>query len=327
MITKPWLILPSNWLYRLSPFILKIYSQIRSSEPFQWRSFSWRHITFPNPLGTAGGIDKNALHIQDWQRLGAGFLEIGTVTPEAQTANPSKIMDRSLQYASLWNNMGFPNKGLDFMKKRLIDLSEQRSTPLFINIGKNRQTDIARAFDDYKKLLSSLHPFADAFVINISSPNTKDLRAIFSEKRLLPFLKSMKRLIEDLNPKIPLILKISPDEKDFLRIIDQSIEAGIDGWCLCNSTKQRSVPHLFPERGGVSGRLLAPLSLNLLKELKKYLVENSVKDKLIISCGGVMRVQDVLERLKEGADLVQIYSALVFKGPGFFALYMKIFLN
>ena len=150
-------------------------------------AFSWRGIHFPNPLGTAGGIDKNALHIKDWWSLGAGFLEIGTVTPEPQKANPGKILDRSLKYRSLWNNMGFPNRGLDFMKNRLSSLPKEKPSPVFINIGKNRQTPVSKASEDYEKLLSVLHPFADVFVINISSPNTKDLRTIFDKENSLIF--------------------------------------------------------------------------------------------------------------------------------------------
>ena len=326
MIKKPWLFLPSRWLYHLSPLTLRIYSRIQSSEPFRWKSFSWRQMRFPNPLGIAGGVDKNALHIQDWWRLGAGFLELGTVTPKAQEANPSPVLDRSVKHFSLWNNMGFPNKGMDFARERLLSLPEKRPCPLFVNIGKNRETEISRAFEDYKKLLSSFHSLADAFVINISSPNTQDLRSLFSAKKLPQFLDSLKQCLKDLNSKTPLILKISPDEEDFLRIIEQSLEAGIDGWCLCNTTKQRAVPNLFPKEGGVSGRLVADLSLNLLRELKKYLSERGIKDRLIISCGGVLTAGDVMERLKEGADLVQVYSALVFNGPGFFrSVYKNLF--
>ena len=317
--------MPSSWLYHLSPLALKIYSRIPSSKPFLWKPFSWRGMYFPNPLGTAGGIDKNALHIQDWWRLGTGFLEVGTVTPQAQGSNPSKILDRSVQHFSLWNNMGFPNRGLGFTKKRLLCLPKKRQSPIFVNIGKNRETKISHAFEDYKTLLSSLHTLADAFVINISSPNTPDLRSLFSAKKLPQFLQSLKQLREDLDSKTPLILKISPDEEDFLRIIEQSLEAGIEGWCLCNTTSQRLIPNLFPKRGGVSGRLLADLSLNLLRELNSYLLKHNVQDKLVISCGGVLTAEDVLQRLKEGANLVQVYSALVFKGPGFFRSVYKSF--
>ena len=323
MITKPWLFLPAPWAHFLSPLALKLYSQIQPVKSCQWKSLHWRHLYFPNPLGTAGGIDKNACHTKDWWSLGAGFVEIGTVTPEPQKANPLKILSRSLKYRSLWNNMGFPNKGSEFVKKKLVDLPENKPTPVFINIGKNRQTPLPQAIEDYRKCLEVLHPFADAFVINISSPNTKDLSGLFSNKAFPPFLKSLKKTMISLNPKIPMILKISPDEKDFLRIIKQSIEAGIDGWCICNSTKERTVPGLFPEKGGVSGKLLAHQSLNLLREIKKYLMDNKIEDQLVISCGGILTVQDVLDRLYEGADLVQIYSALVFEGPGFFQSVFK----
>ncbi len=315
---KPWLILPASWLHFLSPLALKIYSRIKSNKPCKWRSFHWKHIYFPNPLGTAGGVDKNALYIKDWWSLGAGFVEVGTVTPKAQKANPAKILDRNLKHLSLWNNMGFPNKGLDFMKEQLSSLPQKKASPVFVNIGKNRDTDLSKTDEDYKKSLEILHPFADAFVINISSPNTKDLREIFRVEHLFAFLKSLKDKITILNPKIPLILKISPDETELFRVLDQSIEAGIDGWCFCNTTRERAVPHLFPEHGGISGKLLSNQSLNLLKKAKKYLKEKAVEDKLIISCGGILTVQDVLKRLEEGAHLVQVYSALVFKGPGFF---------
>ena len=328
MITKPWLYLPSSWLYSLSPVALKCYSlfnSFNSAPPYQWKSVKWKGLFFPNPLGTAGGLDKNALYIKDYWNLGAGFVELGTVTPQAQGPNASKILDRSVPHLSLWNNMGFPNKGLDFVKQKLEILFEslhkggQQPSPLFINIGKNRDTPLSQAVGDYKKSMESLYPFADLFVINISSPNTKALRELFTEKNLPLFLNALNEIRSGLKSSPPLILKLSPDEEDFIRIIEQSLSAGIDGWCLCNSTKQRPVKNLFPkDRGGLSGQLLAPASLKMLKQLKAYLKENSLTDKLIISCGGILTAQDVQERLNLGADLTQVYSAVVFKGFGFF---------
>ena len=321
LFMKPWLFLPASWTHFLSPWALKVYSRIAQVETCRWRPFCWQGLNFQNPLGIAGGVDKNALHIKDWQNLGAGFLEVGTVTPLPQKANPSKILDRSLKYRSLWNNMGFPNKGLGFIKKQL--QAEKCKIPLFINIGKNRSTPLPQAIEDYKKSIEALCGLASAFVINISSPNTSDLRKLFDPKTFCDFLKSLKKFTESFNKVPPLILKISPDERDFLRIIEQSLKANIDGWCVCNSTKERVVPGLFPKRGGVSGKLLSGKSLSLLRKLKKYLSENKVEDKLIISCGGVLTAQDVLERLNEGAHLVQVYSALVFEGPGFFRSALK----
>ena len=322
MLKKPWLYLPSSFLHFAHPLALSFYTTIRSGKPHSWRSLDWRGLHFPNPLGTAGGLDKNAFYIKNYWSLGAGFLEVGTVTPEPQSSNKGQILDRSLKYLSLWNNMGFPNKGLVYVKKKLEMLSKEQAsnpTPLFINLGKNRQTPLDEAVEDYKKGMLALQKYASVFVINISSPNTKSLRQIFDTKYFFPFLKSLVEIRNDLSKNIPLILKLSPDEEDWLRVIEKSLTVGIDGWCLTNTTKQRPVRNLFPkDRGGISGQLLASLSLSMLKKLKDWLRKNKIEDKLVISCGGVLSPQDVFERLKLGADLVQVYSALVFQGYSFF---------
>ena len=329
MVKKIWLWFPPQWIYFLAPLFLKIYRRLFSTPILYWKPFTWKHLYFPNPLGIAGGIDKNAEHIQDWWALGAGLCEVGTVTPKNQKPNSSKILDRSLKHLSLWNYMGFPNKGALFVKKQLQSLPKTKKTPVFINIGKNRDTSLEHALEDYKKLIEELHPFADLFVINISSPNTKDLRTLFDENNLVTFLSKLKKFSNHLNPKIPLILKLSPDEtkEDFFRIIDQSLEVDLDGWCLSNSTSKRIVPNLFPSHGGVSGKLLQKESLALLNQLKNYLDQKKIQNKLIVSCGGVLTPQDVLERLEQGAHLVQVYSALVFNGPGFFKQVSKFMLS
>lgn len=319
---KPWLLLPSRFLYSLNPLALNFYTKIKLGRPRVWKPLERLGMRFSNPLGTAGGLDKNAEQIKNYWSLGAGFLEIGTVTPEPQDPNPGAILDRSLRHLSLWNNMGFPNKGLNYFKTQLEKLFGDQSaglTPLFINLGKNRQTPLAEAVADYKKGLQALEKYASAFVINISSPNTSSLRDLFDKKRLSHFLKSLDQIRSGLNKRVPLILKLSPDEEDWERVIEESLTAGIDGWCLVNSTRQRSVSGLFPsDRGGVSGKLLAPLSLNLLKQVAAWLKKNKIEDKLLISCGGVLSPQNVFHRLELGADLVQVYSALVFQGYGFF---------
>ena len=318
MFRRPWLFLPSKWLYFLNPFFLKIYSQAQLAKPCVWSPFEWRGLKFSNPLGTAGGIDKNAEYIKHYTALGAGFLELGTVTPKAQSPNSGKILDRSVKHCSLWNNMGFPNKGLEFFQNQLA-VKGISTPPLFINLGKNRQTPLESAVLDYKKGMLDLQKYASAFVINISSPNTKSLRELFDKEHLPVFLKSLVEVRSGLDKNIPLILKLSPDEEDWERVIEESLLAGIDGWCLTNSSRQRPVPDLFPEdKGGVSGRLLAPLSLNLLKKLTDFLKRNHIENKLVISCGGILSPEDVFERLDLGADLVQVYSALVFRGYGFF---------
>ena len=322
-MVKPWLWLPSQWTHALTPLTIKALSRFYSSTPLTWRPFQWKNLHFPNPLGPAGGIDKNAVNGAHWQNLGAGFCEVGTVTPLPQKANPGKNLDRSLKYQSLWNYLGFPNKGLDFVEKRLAAQQKKTKIPLFVNLGKNRDTPLPLAQKDYVEGIQTLHPFASAFVINISSPNTKNLRELFADRFLFPFLQTLKETTDQVSPGKPLILKLSPDLEDsqFLPVIDCSLKAGMDGWCLCNTTVQRPVQSLFPERGGISGKLLAKRSLSLLKNLKQHLGTSS--DKLIISCGGVLTPEDVLERLSEGANLVQVYSALVFNGPLFFRSVFK----
>lgn len=321
---KLWLYFPASFIHFFSPILLKIYSQLFPSKNSNWHSFKWRHLHFRNPLGIAGGVDKNAFNIKEWERLGAGFYEIGTVTPKVQKPNPSKIIDRNLRHLSLWNHMGFPNQGLLKIKKRILRLKE-RPSPLFINIGKNRDTPIDYAVKDYLEGIQSLESVADAFVINISSPNSPHLRSLFQKEQLQLFLKTLRAATDK-----PLLLKLHPDleDEDFFRIIDKSLRAGVDGWILCNSTQSRSVPHIFPEHGGVSGKMLSSLSIKSLKKLKSHLEnKKEFKDQLIISVGGVLDAKDALERLRLGAHLVQVYTALVFEGPSFFKKARKHFKN
>lgn len=316
IVKKPWLWLPPAWSHHLSPLALKIYSKIQANrEPFKWQSFQWKGISFPNPVGTAGGVDKNILNVRDWWALGAGFCEVGTITPKPQNQNFGKILDRDIKEKSLWNSLGFPNKGLPFAIKQLKALPLKRPAPIFTNIGKNRDTPFDRAFKDYQTCIKALSPYTDAFIINISSPNTKGLREFFDRKTLPSFLNSLQSVN---NTKKPLILKLSPDltDSDFLTVIEQSMT--IDGWCICNSTTFRSSEQSYPSHGGVSGEPLKTKSLHLLNLLTAYLKERKEEKKLIISTGGVLAPEEVLERLALGAHLVQVYSALIFTGPDFF---------
>lgn len=317
-IKKPWLWLPASLSHKLSPLALKIYSRVfPSREPFRWKSFHWKNIYFPNPLGTAGGVDKNSLNVRDWWVLGAGFCEVGTITPKAQKPNPGRVLARDISTESLWNHLGFPNKGLDFALSRLKTLppAGKRPAPVFANIGKNRDTPLNQALSDYHTCIKALSPYVEAFVINISSPNTEGLRELFAGRNLVPFLKSLKAA-PGLGHR-PLILKMSPDlsDSDFLRVVEESLQLGIDGFSICNSTLARKTGSSFPVYGGLSGRPLKDRSLYLLKLLKAKSLE---KKALIISVGGVLSPEDVTERLTAGAHLVQVYSALVFNGPGFF---------
>jgi len=314
---KPWLLLPPQWAHDLGPFGLKLFSLLHSGPTPEWKSFTWNHLHFKNPLGLAGGVDKNAESLNEWWDLGAGFVEVGTVTPRPQTANPGKIMDRSLETKALWNKMGFPSHGANEVFYNLRDL-EEKKTPVFINIGKNRDTANENAGEDYLYLIQKFKSQADAFVVNISSPNTKGLRDLQNKEALTKLLSPLVHAAH-LGKMTPILLKLSPDLNDesLTEALNVAVELGIDGFVLTNTTLSRPQGIYFPTEGGLSGAPLKPLSCQILQKSLQILGKHR-SEKLIISAGGVMTPEDVFERLQMGADLVEIYSALVFEGPGFF---------
>lgn len=322
---KPWLYLPAHISQKLSPLGIKFYSFFCSKKILKWNSFSWNNLNFPNPLGIAGGVDKNALLLKQWPYLGCGFIEVGTVTPLAQKPNPGKIIDRNNKKASLWNCMGFPNNGLIKLTK---NLTKQKTYPIpvLINVGKNRDTPLDKAHLDYIKCMEQLQDFADIFVINISSPNTNNLRTLFLENNLKLFLQ---KCLKDKTK--PTLLKISPDlsQKELEQVLNVSALLSIDGWVISNTTASLQKELNFPlNKGGVSGQALAQKAKAQLKQSIVYLNKiNQRKGKLVISVGGISSAKDIKERLDIGANLVQVYSALVFQGPAFFKKIQKSWLS
>lgn len=318
---KPWLFLPTDIGHKFSPYFLKAYGRIAPMKTYTWKPFTWRGLDFTNPLGVAGGFDKNAQLVEELWTLGVGFVEVGTVTPNHQKKNAGKTIARHTKSKALWNQLGFPSHGAQNVHKRLRALKHPHFTPVFVNIGKNRDTPMERACDDYVKLVRTLSDSADAFVINISSPNTPQLRSLLSPDKLQDFLSVIIEENRDasIGTVTPILLKLSPDMSvdELKKILDVSMEAGVDGWILTNTTTARENCPPFPQTGGVSGLPLKEKSKLLLKETIAHL-GNDRKDKLITSVGGVMTSQDVFERLEIGADLVQVYSTLVFEGPFFF---------
>lgn len=314
---KPWLLLPPKWAHDLGPYGLKLYSLFHSQPTPIWQPFSWRHLQFKNPLGLAGGVDKNAESLNEWWNLGAGFVEVGTVTPRPQKPNPGVIMDRDLAAKALWNKMGFPSEGADEVFYNLRSYEERR-TPVFVNVGKNRDTANADAADDYVHVIRKLKPFADAYVVNISSPNTQGLRNLQSKEALYELLVPV--LAEARKPMAkPVLLKLSPDLSDqqLEEALFVSLDLGVDGFVLTNTTLSRPSGIAFPAEGGLSGAPLKELSAEILRKTLAILGTRR-GDKLIVSAGGLLTPEDVFERLQMGADLVEIYSALILEGPGFF---------
>ncbi len=319
---KPWLLLPPKWAHELSPLVLPVYASFFDSKTPTWKSFSWRGLTFKNRLGIAGGVDKNAENLNSWWQLGCGFVEVGTITPQPQEPNPGKIFDRDITHQSMWNKMGFPNAGADEILANIRSYSPYIRTPIFVNIGKNRTTANEDAHQDYTELLEKFHSVADVFVVNISSPNTKGLRDLQNKNSLQDLLSqiiSKNKSLAATNIATPILIKLSPDmPADILtETVSLCADMGIDGFILTNTTLTRHNGCPYPNEGGLSGKPLAALSEAALKTTIETLGSRR-QNMLIVSAGGVMSADDVQKRLGLGADLVQVYSALVFQGPGFF---------
>ncbi len=313
---KPWLWLPASVSHNLAPYALPIISSVwGGAQPATWQPLQWKGLHFPNPLGLAGGVDKAANQFHLWSRLGAGFVEVGTVTPQPQGPNPGQIMDRRLEEKALWNKMGFPGPGMDAVLANLRRFKSRCRSPVFINVGKNRHTDNARAADDYLAVMHHLRQYADVFVVNISSPNTSGLRDLLQPKNLTDFLH---RIDQGKDSPHPLFLKLSPDmAADELRsALDVGCENGVDGFILTN-TRWNNFGLFAHEGGGVSGGPLTKLSEDCLRLAAEHLQARGAES-FLISAGGVLSSQDVRRRLELGARLVQTYSALIFEGPLFF---------
>jgi dihydroorotate dehydrogenase len=278
-------------------------------------------ITFPNPVGLAAGLDKDGKHIDALGSLGFGFLEIGTVTPKPQPGNPKPRMFRLPQVQAIINRMGFNNDGVDACVARVkASRYWQSGGVIGLNIGKNASTPIESAADDYVIGLKKVYPVSSYITVNISSPNTKNLRALQGEDMLRDLLSSIQlartALCDEHGVRKPLFLKIAPDldTKDIHLIADLLIEFEIDAVIATNTTIERgAVAHLEhgAEAGGLSGAPVRTLSNAVIQSLKQHL-GNRVP---IIGVGGILSGSDAEEKRAAGASLVQIYSGLIFKGP------------
>ncbi len=313
---QPWLWLPPKIAHDILPWALPFAACLTPSQAHIYRPKKWRHLEFKNPVGIAGGVDKSGKTLLAWQKFGCGFLEVGTVTPRPQHANPGRILDRSISQQAVWNKMGFPNHGSEALKNRLENIKAKIHVPLFVNIGKNRDTENNQAHQDYIHCIGALKNYADVFVINISSPNTKGLRDLLSQDYLSSFIGPIIEYKKAQNIQTPLIMKLSPDMQstELETVLDTSLKMGIDGWILTNTTASRPAGIAFPQEGGLSGAPLTEKSRENLRACLEYLGPRKA-DRLVISAGGIGSPQEAQERLKMGADLLQLYSALIFQGP------------
>ncbi len=277
-------------------------------------------LEFPNPVGLAAGLDKNAEYLPGLSRLGFGFIEVGTVTPRAQAGNPKPRMFRLHSQRSIINRMGFNNQGVDHLLQN-IQQFKQRDFILGINIGKNRDTPVERALDDYKLALQQVYLEADYITINISSPNTPGLRKLQAEDALEILLdgitQARKALQDQHQVNRPIALKVAPDldPQAIAAICELLIKYHIDALIATNTTLDRSAVAGHPlagEAGGLSGEALTEKSRSILQLFHQQLQQQVP----IISVGGIHSPAEARLRLELGASLIQIYSALIFHGPG-----------
>lgn len=274
-------------------------------------------IPFQNPVGLAAGLDKNANHIDALGKLGFGFIEVGTITPRPQLGNPKPRLFRLPEVQGIINRFGFNNVGLEAAVEN-IRLSKYKGV-LGINIGKNFDTPIERAGEDYLLCMKKVYQYANYIAVNVSSPNTKNLRDLQETKALNILLAQLKdeqtRLADYYGRYVPIALKISPDltNKHLDTISKSIIKNRIDGVIATNTTISRElVSDLFngKEAGGMSGKPLFKLSNSIIRELHARL-QGEVP---IIGVGGIFSGKDALEKINAGAELVQIYSGLVYQG-------------
>ncbi|MFI4939137.1 MAG: quinone-dependent dihydroorotate dehydrogenase [Burkholderiales bacterium] len=279
-------------------------------------------IDFPNPVGLAAGLDKDGAYIDGLAALGFGFIEVGTVTPRAQPGNPQPRMFRLPKAHALINRMGFNNGGVDacVANVQASKFYQDKEGILGLNIGKNADTPIERAVDDYLLCLEKVYPYASYVTINISSPNTKNLRQLQGESELDALLGTLKeaqrRLADQYGRYVPLTLKIAPD-LDIMQIhdiADALLRHQIDGVIATNTTLARDAVKGLAhaeEAGGLSGAPVLAASNAVVRALKTEL-GNALP---IIAVGGILSAQDAEAKFDAGASLVQLYTGLIYRGP------------
>lgn len=284
--------------------------------PFPTRAFG---LTFPNPVGLAAGLDKNGEHVAALFGMGFGSVEVGTVTPRPQEGNARPRLFRVPEHRAILNRMGFNNLGVDALVRN-IEALKARPGVLGINIGKNKDTPNESAADDYLHCLERVYPLADYVTVNISSPNTAGLRELQEEQQLRSLVGALRdaqeRLAARHGRRVPLLVKVSPD------LTDEDVDAasrvlsdlGVDGVIATNTTVSRvaiSQHPLAQQAGGLSGAPLLGRSTATLRRLRTRLPESMP----LVGVGGILSGADAVAKTAAGAQLVQLYSGLVYRGP------------
>lgn len=288
----------------------------KPATPFAVQKFG---LTFPNPVGLAAGLDKNGAHIASLFALGFGFVEVGTVTPRPQQGNPKPRLFRLPEHRAIINRMGFNNDGVDALVKN-VEALKHRPGILGINIGKNKDTENENAASDYLHCIERVYPLADYITVNISSPNTAGLRELQEEQQLRSLLGSLREAQERLGSqhgkRVPLLVKIAPDlsDEDLDAAARVLADMQVDGVIATNTTVSRLEVQQHPlaqQVGGLSGAPLLSRSTSALRRLRTRLPESIP----LVGVGGILSGADAVAKTVAGAQLVQVYSGLIYRGP------------
>ena len=273
-------------------------------------------LLFKNPVGLAAGFDKDGKYFREMSALGFGFIEIGTVTPKPQSGNPLPRLFRLPEDHALINRMGFNNDGVEAMADRL---KKVKKTGLIIggNIGKNKSTPNEQAAEDYLFAFEQLYSYVDYFTVNVSSPNTPGLRDLQEKAPLTELLNRLSALNKSKPATKPILLKIAPDLTDTQLddVIDIVLNTGIAGIIATNTTTDRTALKTDTSTIGAGGLSGAPLK-DRATAVIRYIAAKSDKKFTIIGVGGISTPEDAIEKLEAGADLIQVYTGLVYQGPG-----------
>lgn len=277
-------------------------------------------LQFPHPVGLAAGLDKNAKAVDGFSSIGLGFAEVGTVTPKGQAGNELPRLFRLPPDEALINRMGFNNEGAQAMAEKLAKRKISR-IPIAVNIGKNKITPNEKAHEDYEACIRELYTYGDFFVVNISSPNTPDLRDLQHGEELRTLLRAVKKEMSIQAAKLgaetkPVLVKIAPDMTDeqLELTVATIMDSGVSGIIATNTTLSRKgLQHAnASEAGGLSGKPMRDRSTDVIRA-----VYRQTGGKLpIIGSGGIFTAQDAYDKIRAGASLVEIYTALIYKGPG-----------
>ncbi len=339
LFIKPFLfLLPPEKAHHFTLFMLKLVLAIPIVGHLFRASFRFKSpllnkklfgLHFENPVGLAAGFDKEGLHYRAMKSLGFGFIEVGTVTPKGQPGNPQPRMFRLPKDHGLINRMGFNNEGVEALVSRL----KNRPKNLIIggNIGKNKDTPNEKATEDYVICFEKLFPYVDYFVVNVSSPNTPNLRALQEKEPLTQLLSTLQALNLKKSAPKPILLKIAPDlnSSQLDDIIDIVSDTKIAGIIATNTTISREDLKENKDRiekigaGGLSGKPVRQRSTEVIR----YLNTKTNGELTIIGVGGIASAEDAIEKLEAGASLVQIYTGLIYEGPSLIKNINKAILN